>query len=195
VYISHETNAEQRKSRIFPGDVVVVRTGQVGVAAIVTPEFDGANCIDLLIVRKSTKVLSEYLLTYLNSWPARTDVQCRAVGAIQAHYNTSTLANLVIAAPPIPEQQRILDDLRLQFLPIDDLELLAQREIALLREYRTRLISDVVTGKLDVREAATRLPDEAEQPELLDDAGAFAEDGGEETETTGLDAALEEAEA
>ncbi|HVS15969.1 MAG TPA: hypothetical protein VMV46_18760 [Thermoanaerobaculia bacterium] len=34
-----------------------------------------------------------------------------------------------------------------------------EREIALLREYRTRLIADVVTGKLDVREAAARLSD------------------------------------
>ena len=33
------------------------------------------------------------------------------------------------------------------------------RQIALLREYRTRLIADVVTGKLDVREAAARLPE------------------------------------
>jgi len=36
-----------------------------------------------------------------------------------------------------------------------------EREIELLMEYRTRLVADVVTGKLDVREAATRLPDEA----------------------------------
>jgi type I restriction enzyme S subunit len=35
------------------------------------------------------------------------------------------------------------------------------REVGLLNEYRTRLVADVVTGKLDVREAATRLPDEA----------------------------------
>jgi type I restriction enzyme S subunit len=35
-----------------------------------------------------------------------------------------------------------------------------EREIELLREYRTRLIADVVTGKLDVRTAAAQLPDE-----------------------------------
>ena len=35
-----------------------------------------------------------------------------------------------------------------------------EREIELLREYRTRLVADVVTGKLDVREAAARLPEE-----------------------------------
>ena len=39
-----------------------------------------------------------------------------------------------------------------------------------LREYRTRLIADVVTGKLDVREAAARLPEEVEEPEPLDES-------------------------
>ena len=37
---------------------------------------------------------------------------------------------------------------------------LGDREVALLHEYRTRLIADVVTGKLDVREAAAELPEE-----------------------------------
>ena len=39
----------------------------------------------------------------------------------------------------------------------------AHHTIALLEEYRTRLIADVVTGKLDVREAAARLPDDEEE--------------------------------
>lgn len=46
----------------------------------------------------------------------------------------------------------------------------AHQEIALLQEYRIRLIADVVTGKLDVREAAARLPDESDEPETPDDA-------------------------
>ena len=36
--------------------------------------------------------------------------------------------------------------------------------INLLNEYRTRLIADVVTGKLDVREAAAAIPDESDAP-------------------------------
>jgi type I restriction enzyme S subunit len=44
-----------------------------------------------------------------------------------------------------------------------------QREIRFLREYRAHLIADVVTGKLDVREAAARLPDEVDEPEPLDE--------------------------
>lgn len=44
----------------------------------------------------------------------------------------------------------------------------ARREVDLLREYRTRLIADVVTGKLDVREAASKLPDEADESDWAD---------------------------
>jgi type I restriction enzyme S subunit len=44
-----------------------------------------------------------------------------------------------------------------------------EREINLLRDYRTRLVTDVVTGKLDVREAAARLPEEATSDTALDD--------------------------
>ena len=44
-----------------------------------------------------------------------------------------------------------------------------EREIELLREYRTRLVADLVTGKLDVREAATHLPKEAAPDTVEDD--------------------------
>jgi len=45
-----------------------------------------------------------------------------------------------------------------------------EREIALLREYRTRLVADVVSGRLDVREAAARLPDQVPLDSVEDDA-------------------------
>ena len=56
-----------------------------------------------------------------------------------------------------------------------------EREIELLREYRTRLVADVVTGKLDVREAALHLPDEAPLESVEDDADLKPElDAGDE---------------
>ena len=70
----------------------------------------------------------------------------------------------------------------------------AHREIGLLREYRIRLIADVVTGKLDVRVAAAKLPEENDKPEPLDDAEVLVE-GGEESEDPDFDAVPEEAEA
>lgn len=57
-----------------------------------------------------------------------------------------------------------------------------EREITLLREYRTRLVADVVTGKLDVRVAAAALPDEApldmeSDSELETDEAEAADEG------------------
>ncbi len=69
----------------------------------------------------------------------------------------------------------------------------AIRELDLLREYRTRLIADVVTGKLDVREAAARLPDDVEDTESLDEADLLT-DLNEVTDGE-VDAAPDEAEA
>jgi type I restriction enzyme S subunit len=73
---------------------------------------------------------------------------------------------LVLPVPPINEQIGIVENLSNQFAEVDLAINRTEREIDLLREYLTRLIADVVTGKLDVREAAVRLPDDTDS---LDD--------------------------
>ena len=57
-----------------------------------------------------------------------------------------------ILLPPLPEQTAIVEYLDKATAGIDAAISRARRQIELLREYRTRLIADVVTGKLDVRE-------------------------------------------
>ena len=57
--------------------------------------------------------------------------------------------------PPLPEQRAIVAFLDKATSDIDTATAQARRQVALLREYRTRLIADVVTGKLDVRGNAT----------------------------------------
>ena len=66
-----------------------------------------------------------------------------------------------MAIPPTEEQHEILSSIDRTTAPLISTISRLEREIELLREYRTRLVADVVTGKLDVREAAARLPDEA----------------------------------
>ena len=51
----------------------------------------------------------------------------------------------------------------------------AKRQIELVEEYRTRLIADVVTGKLDVRAAAAELPEEDDEEGPIDDAISLAD--------------------
>ncbi len=77
------------------------------------------------------------------------------------------LGAIHVALPPRDEQGSILLGLARELSGVHSTISSLEREIELLREYRRRLIADVVTGKLDVREAAARLPDEA--PDLSGD--------------------------
>lgn len=154
-YISAEGNRVNAKSILRASDIVVVRTGKAGVAAIVPPEMDGANCIDLLIVRKSPQLDTKYLWYFLSSRAAAEQVALYSVGSIQAHYNTGTLANMQVTAPLVEEQRRIARYLDEQTAHIDDLTAATRRSIDLLREYRTALISAAVTGQIDIPGAET----------------------------------------
>ena len=103
------------------------------------------------------------------------------------------LFQIVVVAPPPAEQFEIVGSIEDESRDLNDAITSAQREISLLREYRTRLIADVVTGKLDVREAAARLPDEADEPEPLDEADVMSD--AEDDTGDDVDAIPEEAEA
>ena len=81
----------------------------------------------------------------------------------------SSLRDFGFAIPPANEATAIAGYLGSETTGLQTAISRLEREIELLREYRTCLVADVVTGKLDVREAAARLPDEASPNTLEDD--------------------------
>ena len=104
------------------------------------------------------------------------------MGATIRGINIRDLKRADLAVPPIVEQEEIAISLLQQTGKVHAAITRLEREIELLREYRTRLVADVVTGKLDVREAAARLRDEAppdiaeEDTDLSDEAEAAEEE-------------------
>jgi type I restriction enzyme S subunit len=82
-------------------------------------------------------------------------------GAAQPKLTQDRLLSISIAVAPPEEQEMIVQHTSEQTQPLVTAISRLEREIELLREYHTRLVADVVTGKLDVREAAARLPEEA----------------------------------
>jgi len=97
--------------------------------------------------------------------------------------------------PPLSEQAAIAAHLDAACSSLNRAQTALDRAIEAMREYRTRLIADVVTGKLDVRAAAARLPEEAEEPELLDEAEVEVEGDAGESDAGDGDGVPEEAEA
>ncbi|MDQ7837803.1 MAG: restriction endonuclease subunit S [Thermodesulfobacteriota bacterium] len=89
-------------------------------------------------------------------------------GATVESIEHALLANTRIPVPPIPKQEAIIAFLDKELSTVNQPIERARREIDLLREYRTRLIADVVTGKLDVRGVELPVLTEAEMMEDLD---------------------------
>ena len=172
-----------RKPR--PGDLIYCRNVSVGSAALVTTEDRFAMGQDVCLIRSSSEN-QRWLNYFLRSKVMSDQLALILVGSTFNRINVADIKALLIAAPPVTEQDRIaafLDDEQSKIaVAIGN----CRREQALLYEYRTRLIADVVTGKLDVREAAVALPE-------VDPLAA--EDGLDNTFDTGADPALEELDA
>lgn len=175
--ISTSSNEHLSKSQLRPGDLAVVRVGAPGVAAVVPPELDNANCASVLIVRKGRHCKPRWLETIFNSPVVRRQVDIVKYGAAQKQFNVAHAVEFRVPVPPLAEQAEILEALDRDLSKIDPAIAAAEQAIRFLREYRIRLIADVVTGKLDVRQAAEQLPDETEEREELPLADDVLQDG------------------
>lgn len=153
VYISPESNALLAKSILKSGDLVAVRSGQPGTTAVVDDRYDGANCIDLIIIRKPVNGSSPFFSYFLNSDAARAQFTGGSGGAIQQHFNVSTASDLLLVEPPFSEQETIADFLDRGTAKVDAMVAKVETAIERLQEYRTSLITAAVTGKIDVRGA------------------------------------------
>lgn len=161
-----------------------MRDGDVIVAKI-TPCFEngkGALCTALEggiafgstefhVLRPVSKISGGYLY-FLTRDPVLRQLGAESMqgSAGQQRVPKDFFANIQVTLPSLSEQKKILDEIN---ATLDKLNLgisSTEREIDLLREYRTTLTAEVVTGKLDVREAAKRLPDHAVETLPPDDS-------------------------
>lgn len=114
--------------------------------------------------------LSPKFVSYVAQSNVFTDqVTADSVGVAYPAISDTKLGSLVLCVPPLAEQVAIVEYLDKVTAGIDAAIARARRQIELLQEYRTRLIADVVTGKLDVREAVAQLPEDGDEIELIED--------------------------
>lgn len=105
-------------------------------------------------------------------------------GANQEALNCEIVRSIRITLPPIDEQNSIVEHITQSTSNIFSIEANIDKQIDALKEYRSRMFSDVVTGKIDVREAAAQLPEELEklvEPEV-EEAAAEEEELQEDVE-------------
>ena len=195
-FVTHLALQQCHLPHVPSGSVLVAITGQGktrGTAAVLQVEATINQHIAFITPRKGT-ASAEFLQLFLTG--AYTELRriSEDSGSTKGALTCTDIKRFRIVLPPPNEQVELVSKLRQETRRIDVIIARTEGEIALLREYRTRLIADVVTGKLDVRKAAARLPDETEEPEPQDEAEGVAEDS-ENGEGADLEAVPEEAEA
>jgi len=109
VYFSENANdTTLAKSKLRAGDVLVVRTGYPGTSCVVPKRYDGANCIDLVIVRpKDGVILSGFLGRFFNSPAGKNQAVAEKHGLAQQHLNVSAVKRTLIPVSPFEEQEEI----------------------------------------------------------------------------------------
>lgn len=143
-----------RKSRLEAGDLVVVRVGYPGIAAVVPADLEGANCASVMIVRHHERFFSQWLAYVFNSQSGRDQIEIVQYGAAQKQFNISHAVDFWFPFPPFDEQVAIASYLDVETAKVDALVAKVEVVIERLTEYRTALITAAVTGKIDVTKAA-----------------------------------------
>ena len=180
-YTTDRRNYEIWTQRGAPrvGDVFFTREAPVGEACLVPPIGNLCMGQRMMYFRPNTAVLDpEFLLHSIYGPVVRRYIEIEANGSTVGHLRLGQVSALPLLWCPIEDQRRIVAHVAIASEPLSKAIARLERENDLLREYRTRLVAAVVTGKLDVRVAATRLSDEAPLDSIEDVA-----DLGDEAET------------
>ena len=172
-FISPEHYATLGDHSIEPGDVLIAGLGDpnhpAGRACVapanIGPAMVKADCFRFRLDRDL--VDPEFISLQLTA-TARVASAILSTGATRQRTNLRSTLAKAIAIPSLHQQALIAEYARARALQIDSAKKATKKQIARFHEYHTRLISDVVTGKLDVREAAAALPEV--DPLAADDA-------------------------
>jgi type I restriction enzyme, S subunit len=165
------TKADAERCLLQKGDVLMTEGGD--------PDKLGRGCVwdaqvapclhqnHVFAVRPNQLRLEpQFLSALMGTSYARAYFQSTAKQTTNlAATNKTKIGMFKVLLPKVDEQNRILTALNEETRPVNTAIARLEREIALLREYRTRLVADVVTGKLDVRPVARQLPAEPVEQE------------------------------
>jgi type I restriction enzyme S subunit len=177
-FVTPPSGAEGERTRARPNDLLLSITAQIGAVGIVPHDLGEAyvNQHTALIRLRPGESIPRWVAYGLLSQLGKDQCRLMMNGGTKVGLTLDDVRCLSVLLPPLNEQVRLVGAIETETRSLDTTISGLQGDIALLREYRTRLVADVVTGKLDVRGAAARLPDEAPQDAGDDESSLAAAD-------------------
>ena len=151
------------------GDVFFTREAPVGEACLVPDRIDLCMGQRMMYFRPDPDVLDAgFILNSIYGPVVRKYIEIQVNGSTVGHLRLGQVSALPLLWCPVTEQKAIVAHIDKLSAPMATAISRLEQEITLLREYRTRLLADVVTGKLDVREVAAGLPEEIQSDDVQD---------------------------
>ena len=126
-----------------------LRTGIATERGIITSAY--------LTIRNKSDNNPEFLQLFLHTFDLAKGFYNVGASGVRQSLNWDTVKMLKVLTPPVPEQNQIVEAIKAEYSKIGTAIKSVKQQIDFLREYRTRLISDVVTGQVDVR--GVEIPD------------------------------------
>jgi type I restriction enzyme S subunit len=176
---------EAARTRTTAGDLLLSITAFIGSVAIV-PDDAGDAYVSQHVARCRLvpEVNPRWIGYVLLSPVGQTHGTLSMNGGTKQGLSLDDVKNYVVLLPPREMQNDLADWIDQATRKISDSISAVEAEIGLIQEFRTRLIADVVTGKLDVRAAAAGLPEELEvaagDAEMLGDVEDLADESADD---------------
>jgi type I restriction enzyme S subunit len=152
-FISPEFHLKLQKSALEPGDIVVVRSGSVGVACVIPESLPVANCSDLVIIKRPRGVFPSYGAFYLNA-VVDSRIAAGRVGVALSHFNTKSVAKLPVPVPPLAEQVRIVAEVERRLSIVRGFESDLDANLKRARVLREEVLTRAFGGKKSVEAAS-----------------------------------------
>jgi len=155
IYTSIEKADELRSCNIYPNDIIIAKMADPVARACIMPNSSSRFLMASDGIRLSVNEVNydnKFILYAINSNYFRKQAEMNSSGSTRLRIGLNQLKKLKLILPPKEEQVIISKYIENKILEIDTIILKTEKEIALMKEYKTALISEVVTGKIDVRD-------------------------------------------
>lgn len=152
-YISWEKYEESPEIKIFNDDVLMVKTGSTyGKVGIVKNLNKKATINPQVLVLKSVKINADYLFNLLRTNYIKYQIETNVIGSTIPTISQTKVLNFSFPLPPNNEIEEIIKFIQLKMNLIDKTQKSVEKVIKKLKSYRQSIISEAVTGKIDVRD-------------------------------------------
>jgi len=143
---------DYERFKLLNGDFLFPRTGGVGRFGIFNSHIESVYGSFLIRFRFNQIISSNLLKYFFESDIYINQIKCEIHGGVNQNVHVENIKNCILPKMSFDEQNQIIEYLNDQTQKIDSTIEKETQRTELLKEYRQSLISEVVTGKVDVRD-------------------------------------------